>query len=144
MVLIFWYHYATNNCEINFDSKEQTVVGYFLDKLGLLSEINKRAFNLSLILYAEHDFNASTFASRICASMKSDFYSCVVSAIATLKGCLHGEANEQAIHLIDSIDAIENVSSIITKMLDAKKIIMGFGHRIYGKKGEPRTLLLKL
>lgn len=142
-VLVYWFYYTEKNCEVDFYSNQVSLAGYFLEKLGILSEENKQAFNMSLILYAEHDFNASTFASRICASTKSDLYSCIVCAIGTLKGSLHGGANEESIHFIRSFSSVSGVSQKINQMLDEKKLIMGFGHRIYGKKGDPRTTIIK-
>lgn len=111
--------------------------------MDLLNENNKMALNCSLILYAEHDFNASTFSARMCASTKSDIYSCIAGAIGTLKGCLHGGANEAAMNLINEFKGIDNVYKGLVTKLDNKELIMGFGHRVYGKNGDPRTPIIK-
>jgi len=101
-----------------------------------------RAFEKSLILYSEHELNASTFSARVTASTLSDIYSSMTSAIGTLKGPLHGGANEEAMKLLLSIETIENVESCVRKLLAEKKRVMGFGHRIY-KSGDPRVKLMK-
>ena len=98
--------------------------------------------NISLILYAEHEFNASTFAARVCAATLSDFYSCVTAAIGTLSGPLHGGANEKAMNLISRFEDEESAAKSIYKMLDNKKLIMGFGHAVY-KKQDPRNDIIK-
>lgn len=142
-IIVYWYNYSKMDLEIDFKSSEETIVGYFLDKINLLNDDNKKALNCSLILYAEHDFNASTFTSRVCASTKSDIYSCVASAIGTLKGCLHGGANEAAMNLINEFNSINDVYDSIINKLNNKELIMGFGHRVYGESGDPRTPIIK-
>ncbi|MBK0420930.1 bifunctional 2-methylcitrate synthase/citrate synthase [Leucobacter sp. CSA2] len=96
------------------------------------------AFRVSLILYAEHSFNASTFTARVIASTTSDLYSAVVGAIGALKGPLHGGANEAVMHIIDEIGAPENVAPWLDAALAKKRKIMGFGHRVY-KRGDSRV-----
>lgn len=96
------------------------------------------AMNESLVLYAEHEFNASTFASRVTAATLSDFYSSVCSAIGTLRGPLHGGANEQALYLIRSYNEIADVEAGIKEKLLNKEKLMGFGHRVYTTK-DPRS-----
>ena len=95
-----------------------------------------------LILYAEHGFNASTFATRVTASTRSDLTSAIVSGIGTLKGELHGGANEEAVKLINSIKDVDEATKIIPKMLSEKKKIMGFGHGVY-KIQDPRSEVVK-
>jgi citrate synthase len=100
------------------------------------------AFNRSMILYAEHSFNASTFTSRVIASTLSDLYSAVVGAIGALKGPLHGGANEAVLHIFDEIGSADNVAPWLDQALAEKRKIMGFGHRVY-KRGDSRVPTMK-
>ncbi|MEV4776202.1 bifunctional 2-methylcitrate synthase/citrate synthase [Microbacterium sp. LWH12-1.2] len=100
------------------------------------------AFNRSMILYAEHSFNASTFTARVITSTLSDLYSAVVGAIGALKGPLHGGANEAVLHIFDEIGSAENVKPWLDTALAEKRKIMGFGHRVY-KKGDSRVPTMK-
>ena len=100
------------------------------------------AFNRSMILYAEHSFNASTFTARVITSTLSDLYSAVVGAIGALKGPLHGGANEAVLHIFDEIGDAGNVEAWLDKALAEKRKIMGFGHRVY-KKGDSRVPTMK-
>ena len=100
------------------------------------------AFNRSMILYAEHSFNASTFTARVITSTLSDLYSAVVGAIGALKGPLHGGANEAVLHIFDEIGEASNVVPWLDEALAAKRKIMGFGHRVY-KKGDSRVPTMK-
>ncbi|WP_375406940.1 bifunctional 2-methylcitrate synthase/citrate synthase [uncultured Amnibacterium sp.] len=101
-----------------------------------------KAFDVSMILYAEHSFNASTFTARVVASTLSDLYSSVVAGIGALKGPLHGGANEAVMHLFDEIGTAENAAGWLEKALAQKRTIMGFGHRVY-KKGDSRVPTMK-
>lgn len=100
------------------------------------------AFNVSMILYAEHSFNASTFTARVVTSTTSDLYSAVTAAIGALKGALHGGANEAVMHIFDEIGKASNVVPWLDDALAQKKKIMGFGHRVY-KKGDSRVPTMK-
>lgn len=100
------------------------------------------AFNRSMILYAEHSFNASTFTARVIASTLSDLYSAVVGAVGALKGPLHGGANEAVLHVFDEIGSAENVGPWLDAALAEKRKIMGFGHRVY-KRGDSRVPTMK-
>ena len=100
------------------------------------------AFNRSMILYAEHSFNASTFTARVITSTLSDLYSAVVGAIGALKGPLHGGANEAVLHIFDEIGTAENVGPWLDQALAEKRKIMGFGHRVY-KRGDSRVPTMK-
>ncbi len=100
------------------------------------------AFNRSMILYAEHSFNASTFTARVIASTLSDLHSAVVGAVGALKGPLHGGANEAVLHIFDEIGEAENVSAWLDDALANKRKIMGFGHRVY-KRGDSRVPTMK-
>jgi 2-methylcitrate synthase/citrate synthase II len=100
------------------------------------------AFNRSMILYAEHSFNASTFTARVITSTLSDLYSAVVGAVGALKGPLHGGANEAVMHILDEIGSAENVTPWLDDALASKRKIMGFGHRVY-KRGDSRVPTMK-
>ena len=106
------------------------------------TERMRRAFDSSLVLYAEHEFNASTFAARVTVSTLSDVYSGIVAAIGALKGPLHGGANEEAWKVLESVGAPENAAGWIDDALARHERIMGFGHRVY-KHGDPRAAILK-
>ena len=101
-----------------------------------------RAMDISLTLYAEHEFNASTFAARVIASTLSDLHSAVVGAIGALKGPLHGGANEQVMQVLEEIGSVEKADAWVRDALAQKRRIMGFGHRVY-KTGDPRARFLK-
>jgi len=107
------------------------------------SEAMRKAFDLSMVLYAEHELNASTFAARVTVSTLSDLHSGIVSAIGTLKGPLHGGANEEAWKVIESVGAPEKAHQWVLHALARKERIMGFGHRVY-KTGDPRARILKV
>jgi len=106
------------------------------------SETMRHAFDLSLVLYTEHELNASTFSARVTVSTLSDIYSGIVAAIGTLKGPLHGGANEEAWKVLEQVGAPENAERWIQEALARKERIMGFGHRVY-KTGDPRARILK-
>jgi 2-methylcitrate synthase len=106
------------------------------------AELQRRAVDVSLILYAEHEFNASAFSARVTSSTLSDFHSAVTSAIGTLSGPLHGGANEEAMKLISRFDSPDDAEQGLLGMLAAREKIMGFGHRVY-KKADPRTAVIK-
>lgn len=105
-------------------------------------EVVARAFAVSMVLYAEHSFNASTFTARVITSTTADLYSAVVGAIGALKGALHGGANEAVMHILDEIGSAENVAPWLDAALAEKRKIMGFGHRVY-KKGDSRVPTMK-
>ena len=106
------------------------------------TETAAKAFNVALILHADHELNASTFAARVTVATLTDIYSGIVSAIGTLKGPLHGGANEAVARMLTEIGSIDNVESYVRKKLENKEKIMGFGHRVY-KNGDPRAKWLK-
>ena len=106
------------------------------------SETMREAFDISLVLYTEHELNASTFSARVTVSTLSDIYSGIVAAIGTLKGPLHGGANEEAWKVLEQVGAPENAEAWIHDALARKERIMGFGHRVY-KTGDPRAAILK-
>lgn len=144
MLLYWWQFHHTGTRIETWNSEEQTVAGYFLHLLHgkKPSDEMRRCVDVSLILYAEHEFNASTFAARVTTSTESDFYSAIVSAIGTLRGALHGGANEEAMRLISQFKTPEQATTGIQDMLAKKAKIMGFGHRVY-KISDPRSDIIK-
>ncbi len=143
-MLLYWYHFHKNGQRIKTSSSEKTIAGHFLYLLQgkTPDELHQQAMNVSLILYAEHEFNASTFAARVTASTEADFYSCIVTGIGTLRGPLHGGANEAAMDLIQTFKTPDEAEAGIKKMLAEKQKIMGFGHRVY-KISDPRSDIIK-
>jgi len=144
-MLLYWYHFHRNNIRLDLESSDDSShAGYFLHLLNgkKPDEEVRRAMDVSLILYAEHEMNASTFAARVTASTESDFYSAIVSAIGTLRGPLHGGANEEAMRLISSFKTPDEAEKTLTDMLARKRKIMGFGHRVY-KVSDPRSDIIK-
>ncbi len=142
--LLYWYHYHQSGSRISTVNDETSVAGHFLSLLhqGPVDPLQRQLINTSLILYAEHEFNASTFAARVTAATLSDIHSAMCSAIGTLRGPLHGGANEEALKLIvqyDSVSAAEH--GILTKLAN-KELIMGFGHRVY-TTCDPRSDIIK-
>jgi 2-methylcitrate synthase len=143
-MLLYWHHFAGSGRRIDTRSGEDSLAGHFLRLLHgkAPSELHRRAMDVSLILYAEHEFNASTFAARVCASTLSDFHSCVAAAIGALRGPLHGGANEAAMALIDRFDSPEAARAGVKAMLERKEKIMGFGHAVY-RDADPRNPTIK-
>ncbi|CEG56999.1 bifunctional 2-methylcitrate synthase/citrate synthase [Legionella fallonii] len=143
-MMCYWYAYHFHNKEITGLSDEQTVGGHFLSLLHgkKPSQLEADMMNVSLILYAEHEFNASTFAARVTAATLSDFYSAITTAIGTLRGPLHGGANEAAMELIERFKTPDDAEAGLKKMLANKEKIMGFGHRVY-TTSDPRSPIIK-
>jgi citrate synthase len=106
------------------------------------SSVQERAMDVSLILYAEHEFNASTFTARVVTSTQSDVYSAIVAAVGALKGPLHGGANERVLEVLEEVGSPNNAESWVRQALARKRRIMGFGHRVY-KDGDPRAVILR-
>ncbi|KHT40207.1 bifunctional 2-methylcitrate synthase/citrate synthase [Vibrio sinaloensis] len=144
-IICYWYRFSHDGVRIETEDQSQDCLGgYFLKMLTdkAPSELHKQVMHCSLILYAEHEFNASTFAARVCASTLSDIHSCVTGAIGTLRGPLHGGANEAAMEMIENWMTPEEAEANIMKMLANKDKIMGFGHAIY-RESDPRNALIK-
>ena len=142
--MTYWYRFTHEGQRIDCNSDEPTIGGHFLALLHgkKPSELHVKVMNVSLILYAEHEFNASTFTARVCASTLSDLYSCVTGAIGSLRGPLHGGANEAAMELIERFSSPQEATAELLKMLERKDKIMGFGHAIY-KDSDPRNEVIK-
>jgi len=143
-IICYWYRYSHDGVRINTDTGEATLGGHFLKMLldETPSDVHRAVMNCSLILYAEHEFNASTFTARVCAATLSDMYSCITGAIGSLRGPLHGGANEAAMELIEKFDMPDAVEAQILGMLERKEVIMGFGHAIY-RTSDPRNAIIK-
>ncbi|MCZ6566195.1 MAG: 2-methylcitrate synthase [Gammaproteobacteria bacterium] len=142
--MLYWYCFSHQGKRISLLSEEDSTAGYILHLISGKQphELHKRCMDVSLILYAEHEFNASTFACRVCAATLSDMYSAVVSGIGTLRGPLHGGANEVAMELIQRFETPEKAVLFVKDMLEKKQLIMGFGHAIY-KHSDPRNKHVK-
>ena len=143
-IICYWYRFSHDGVRIDTQTGEDSIGGHFLKMLldDEPSDLHRAVMNCSLILYAEHEFNASTFTARVCAATLSDMYSCVTGAIGSLRGPLHGGANEAAMELIEKFERVEEVESEILAMLERKDLIMGFGHAIY-RTSDPRNALIK-
>lgn len=143
-ILCYWHRYVADGTEIDFESEQDTIGGYFLEKLlgRTPDETHVRAMDVSLVLYAEHEFNASTFTARVCTATLSDIYSSITGAIGTLRGPLHGGANEAAMELIEKFQTPDEAEAGIMQMLANKDLIMGFGHRVY-TVSDPRNDVIK-
>ncbi|GHC21723.1 bifunctional 2-methylcitrate synthase/citrate synthase [Aidingimonas halophila] len=143
-IICYWYRYSHDGVRIETDTDDESVGGHFLRLLhdAPPSELHAGVMNVSLILYAEHEFNASTFNARVCASTLSDIHSCVTGAIGTLRGPLHGGANEAAMAMIENWRTPDEAERELLGMLERKEKIMGFGHAIY-RDSDPRNAIIK-
>ena len=143
-MLLYWYHFSHNGRRVDVEGNETSIAEHFLRLLHgkKPSADHVRAMQTSLILYAEHEFNASTFTARVCASTLSDLYSCVTAAIGSLRGPLHGGANEAAMEMIERFSSAQEAVEGTLGMLARKDKIMGFGHAIY-KDSDPRNEVIK-
>ena len=143
-IVNYWYRYSHQGVRAEVETDANSLAGHFLETLTgkAPSELFERVMDVSLILYAEHEFNASTFTARVCASTLSDMHSCVTGAIGSLRGPLHGGANEAAMALIERFTTPEEAAQAVREMLVAKEVIMGFGHAIY-RTSDPRNTIIK-
>jgi len=143
-IMLYWYHYSHNGKRIECESDNLSIAGRFLEWLhGKSPEPDhQRCLDVSLILYAEHEFNASTFTARVIASTLSDIHSSIVGAIGALRGPLHGGANEAACAMLEQWHSPDQAESELLAMLARKDKVMGFGHAIY-KTSDPRNAIIK-
>jgi 2-methylcitrate synthase len=143
-MLLYWHHFANSGKRIETETDDDSTAGHFLHLLHgkKPDDLHRRAIDVSLILYAEHEFNASTFTARTIVSTLPDFYSAVTGAIGALRGPLHGGANEAAMELIEQYRTPDEAEKGILALIAAKKLIMGFGHRVY-KISDPRSDVIK-
>ena len=143
-MLCYWYHWSHNGRRIEVETDDDSVGGHFLHMLhgDEPSDAWVRAMHTSLILYAEHEFNASTFTARVIAGTGSDMYSCITGAIGALRGPKHGGANEVAYEIQSRYTTPEQAEADIRKRVEAKEIVIGFGHPVY-TIGDPRNQVIK-
>jgi len=143
-MLTYWYHFTHNNKRIEVKTDDDSIGAHFLHLLHNkeASELWIRAMHISLILYAEHEFNASTFTGRVIASTGSDIYSAVSGAIGALRGPKHGGANEVALEIQQRYDNADKAEIDIKERIARKEIVIGFGHPVY-TIADPRNEIIK-
>ena len=143
-MLLYWHRYHTDGVRIETETDDDSVSGHFLHMLHDQppSELHRKCLDTTLILYAEHEFNASTFTGRVITGTLSDMHSAVTGAIGALRGPLHGGANEAAMALIRKFSTPEEATAGVHGMLERKELIMGFGHRVY-TTSDPRNAVNK-
>ena len=143
-ILCYWYHFSHNNKRIALQTDDDSIGGHFLHLLHgeAPRESWVKAMHVSLILYAEHEFNASTFTARVIAGTDSDMHSCITGAIGALRGPKHGGANEAASRIQQRYHSADEAEADIKKRLNNKEIIIGFGHPVY-TTGDPRNAVIK-
>lgn len=143
-IICYWYKFSHDGERIETETDDDSIAGHFLHMLkgAKPSEMHQQVMDTSLVLYAEHEFNASTFTARVCAATLSDMYSCVTGAIGSLRGPLHGGANEAAMALIEKFKQADEVEAVMLAMLERKETIMGFGHAVYSTS-DPRNAIIK-
>jgi 2-methylcitrate synthase len=143
-MLLYWYHFSHNGRRIELETDDDSIAGHFLHLLHgrAPSALHVNALDKSLVLYAEHEFNASTFAGRVIAGTGSDLYSCISGAIGALRGPKHGGANEVAMEIISRYATADQAEADIRARIERKEIIIGFGHPVY-TIGDPRNPIIK-
>lgn len=143
-IVVYWYRFSHDGVRIDTNTQAKTIGGHFLHMLHGNSpiELHEKVMNVSLILYAEHEFNASTFNGRVAASTLTDIHSIITGAIGTLRGPLHGGANEAAMEMIEQWSSADEAEAAILQKLANKELIMGFGHAVY-KERDPRNAIIK-
>ena len=143
-MLVYWHRFHADGVRIDTETDDDSISGHFLHMLHdeAPKELHRKSLDTTLILYAEHEFNASTFAGRVITGTLSDMHSAVTGAIGALRGALHGGANEAAMALISKFDTPEEATAGVLGMLERKDLIMGFGHRVY-TTSDPRNTVNK-
>lgn len=143
-IICYWYRFSHDGVRINTETDDDEIGAHFLHLLHgkTPSPLHAKVMSVSLILYAEHEFNASTFTARVCASTLSDMFSCITGAIGSLRGPLHGGANEAAMELIQEMRNEAHAQEVLLGKLERKEKIMGFGHAIY-RESDPRNAIIK-
>lgn len=143
-MLLYWYHYSHNGRAIDVETDDDSIGGHFLHLLHGRRPPQDwvQAMHTSLILYAEHEFNASTFAARVIAGTGADFYSCITGAIGALRGPKHGGANEVAFETQKRYNSPDEAEADIRRRVENKEVIIGFGHPVY-TIGDPRNKVIK-
>jgi 2-methylcitrate synthase len=143
-MLLYWWHFTRNGRRIDVETDDDTIAGHFLHLLHgeAPSASHERALDQSLVLYAEHEFNASTFTARVIAGTGSDLFSCITGAIGALRGPKHGGANEVAMEIIARYGSADEAEADIRARVERKEIVIGFGHPVY-TIGDPRNPIIK-
>jgi 2-methylcitrate synthase len=143
-ILLYWYHFSHHGKRANVETDDDSIAAHFLHVLHgkAPSELHIAAMNTSLVLYAEHEFNASTFTARVIAGTLSDIYSCITGAIGALRGAKHGGANEAAMEIIERYKNVDEAEADILARMAKKEIIIGFGHPVY-TIADPRNESIK-
>jgi len=143
-ILIYWYKFSHEGKRIDLNTGEDSIAGHFLHLLHEKkpSALQEKSMNVSLVLYAEHEFNASTFTGRVIAGTLSDLYSAITGAIGALRGPKHGGANEAAMEIIARYKDADDAEADIRQRMANKEIIIGFGHPVY-TIGDPRNECIK-
>jgi 2-methylcitrate synthase len=143
-MLLYWYHWSHNGKRIDVETDDDSIGGHFLHLLHGRAPNPPwvRAMHTSLILYAEHEFNASTFAARVIAGTGSDFYSCIAGAIGALRGPKHGGANEFSFETQKRYDSPDDAEADVRRRIENKEVIIGFGHPVY-TIADPRNKVIK-
>ena len=143
-MLLYWYHWSTNGKRIELETDDDSIGGHFLHLLHgeTPSESWVRAMHTSLNLYAEHEFNASTFAARVIAGTGSDVYSAIAGGIGALRGPKHGGANEVAFEIQKRYDDPDDAEADIRRRVAAREVVIGFGHPVY-TVSDPRNVVIK-
>ena len=143
-MMMYWHRFHADGVRIDTETDDDSIAGHILHMLHdkAPSELHEKSLSTTLILYAEHEFNASTFTGRVITATLSDMHSAVAGAIGALRGPLHGGANEAAMELIQKFDSAEAATAGIHEMLANKDLIMGFGHRVY-TTSDPRNTVNK-
>lgn len=143
-MLLYWYHFSNSGRRIEVETDDDSIGGHFLHLLhgSKPSDSWVRAMHVSLNLYAEHEFNASTFTSRVIAGTGSDMYSAITGAIGALRGPKHGGANEVAFEIQKRYDSPDEAEADIRRRVEAKEVVIGFGHPVY-TISDPRNVVIK-
>ncbi len=143
-IICYWYRYSHDGVRIETQTDDDGIGAHFLHMLRgeKPNALHARVMDVSLILYAEHEFNASTFTARVIAGTNSDIYSSITGAIGALRGPKHGGANEAAMDMLAQWQSPEEATAAIAEMLASKTLIMGFGHAVYTER-DPRNAIIK-
>jgi 2-methylcitrate synthase len=143
-ILLYWYHFSNSGKQIEVESDDDSIAGHFLHLLhgAPASDLWVQSMQASLILYAEHEFNASTFAARVIAGTGSDIYSAITGAIGALRGPKHGGANEAALQIQERYSNPDEAERDIRARVEKKEVIIGFGHPVY-TVSDPRNVIIK-
>jgi len=143
-ILVYWYHFSHNGKKIEVETADDSVAAHFLHMLhGEVSNAQwEKSMQISLILYAEHEFNASTFTARVIAGTGSDMYSAITGAIGALRGPKHGGANEVALEIQERYSSVDEAEADIRARVANKEVVIGFGHPVY-TISDPRNVVIK-